>query len=446
MAPEPTPEALAACGEADCRAALVRAAWEEGDRELTTQLLLALPEDLERVALVIEISEDDPGSARELCEVLPTGPDQRRCTKINLRPHLQTDNHLGQAAEEAARSRSAPGPVLPEFHPPPHTSRYAGLGPVDTDCAEAPDPNGCRTRAAVKALVAGEAERAVGHCRSAEGETWQEECLFRAAELSLTRNQGATYTESAEVCAAMSGLAHRCQDHLVWRIARLGPGAAAPRAEWARAEARARALHDYWSARVPEAADDAVDRYWALLLAWAYRSATTAGAVPLQAEAARPHLRAEISRALVEDSDPATTDLGALVSAAEAALARPVRGGQRRARSGLEGDLRGWPDDARGGEDIPAVRYRNEGRRALADSVRDDLAVAILEAAARTEPPREGLLAAGLDWPHPLVAWTAERLREPNWERPQPEPGDHPVGGTAPSEPPPGDPGTAPGG
>ncbi|MDP6935731.1 MAG: hypothetical protein QGG40_22615, partial [Myxococcota bacterium] len=60
--------------------------------------------------------------------------------------------------------------------------------------------------------------------------------------------------------------------------------------------------------------------------------------------------------------------------------------------------------------DVPSVLYRASSRRALSEDLRADLAICILEAAARRKTPLPVPLQDGLADPDRLVRWTAERL------------------------------------
>ena len=115
------------------------------------------------------------------------------------------------------------------------------------------------------------------------------------------------------------------------------------------------------------------------------------------------------------------------VLAERATVPRPAPGG--RFLLGMEGM---WREDGSEEGTIPAVQYLVTSRRALvADDEEADLAVCVLEAAARLGGVRN-LLVEGRTHAHPLVRWTAERLLRTGGPR------------TAPGEVPPASPEAAP--
>ena len=70
----------------------------------------------------------------------------------------------------------------------------------------------------------------------------------------------------------------------------------------------------------------------------------------------------------------------------------------------------GWGQDLKGEESREARLYLDGSRRGVSGDLRTDMAVCVLEAAARLEPPDLALLREGEAREDPLLKWTAQRL------------------------------------
>jgi hypothetical protein len=137
-------------------------------------------------------------------------------------------------------------------------------------------------------------------------------------------------------------------------------------------------------------------------------------------EIAIPHVRAAAAWRLLELEGRGERTLESWVDVLEAALERRSKPGPAAAAEEVltedgkpprfKGKVDMWTRDQAEDEVRPAALYLGTSRRTTSEDSRTDLALVILEAAARMEPPWTELLEAGSSHPAEPVQWTAGRL------------------------------------
>jgi hypothetical protein len=178
---------------------------------------------------------------------------------------------------------------------------------------------------------------------------------------------------------------------------------------------RAEVLAQTWADLDPSYADLAAGHYWARVGAEAAARADqlNGAALELLPAQAVPHVRAAAAAEALKRAPAGETDLAAWVSRLSSDLAKrdPQGPPGNRTDRGLKAERDLWPTDRDAADGaVPAVVYLGGSRRALGATEDADLAICVLEAAARVEPARVELLEQGLEHPDALVQWTAKRL------------------------------------
>ena len=233
----------------------------------------------------------------------------------------------------------------------------------------------------------------------------------------LTRRRWGWLGGALRLCAMTESLAPGCVHHVV---AASFPDV--PRADQAAPEdleTSMRVLANLRETVGTDLADLYTDFFWATWTAHSVQEVDAIDGRLLQVlpPEAVPHIRVALAWALLRERDRQDWALDALVDELEQRLADP---GTPRAGSLRDvGDVRPrdtWPRDLQGSDEdtIPAAFCMGVGRRAVSPEPRTDLAIALLEAAARLQhsaPPEFYLSVVGSD--HPLwVRWTAARIAQ----------------------------------
>ena len=384
---------------------------EAGDVAGAAAIVEAQPGPEAKIALTLRLARRSP-RADALCDALPTGETRVRCRQTTRRPHLIDTPQPGVAPD---RPGEGPGsadldamgvePILNASPAPP------------PECEEDPDPTGCRTRLARDLAAGGRSGEAITVCQRIEPGTWQHQCYFESAENAVQVLGASAYASSVDLCLMSGPFVDRCQEHLLIVLGDTAPPSGAGPAGWTRAIEAADAVGAAWEARSPDKAPIARGQFWSLALNASYRGTISLGGGPLDAlpEDARPFVRATVARRLLSAAeDPAEHDLAGWVALLDETLKRrphdppPEVGDAPMAPKAV--DL--WRMDRGGDAQIEAVPYGGAGsRRGLAEDRSADLAICVLEAAARLDHPPMGLLAEAEGWPDQTVQWTATRLQ-----------------------------------
>ncbi|MFZ5477411.1 MAG: hypothetical protein ACOZNI_11615 [Myxococcota bacterium] len=390
------------CGGAACRAAMALREWE-ADPAATAAKVAALPDELERTLIVEQLTEAHPGDTATLCERLPAGDAQRRCRKLNTRPHLGVRPPPTQAPSVA---RTAPGPALSVLPVAPLPLPAEPAAP-DT-CGEAAARGACVDGAARRAAREGHAGAVPEICARHAREPMRDECVFGAAEGVVEAEGAEGYARAAALCAAAGAFDRACHTHLLLYTVRARPRAEAMTADDVSEAARfAEAVHAAWAGD-PATGDAHAGWFWARWLAGAYHASETVPGTPLVLlpEEARSHARAA-AVARLQALGRLRGTLAERVAAAEAALAQrpePVPDGVTvRPTQGRVGPV--WGADATAADAAtPAVWYLGADRRPVDPDPAVDLALCVVAAAAHAQPLDTALLAEASASETPVVA------------------------------------------
>ncbi len=407
-----SPGDIADCGDADCRQEWILATWE-GDRAAAVEAVRALKEPIERLTVVAELGERHPGETQALCAGLPPGPSHERCQRMNDRPHLWKESSPVAPADP----RAAPGPATNQLTPAAGIiSSFTDVPAMDSVCDGSADRRACIEERARAAARSGAGRRVARLCGEFEPGRWRWECTFTATEAGLVARGRGFYAQSTDLCLLTGDFRSRCLAHGLIRLARPVPPASDGEARhWVNLVASADAVRRSWEPRDPALGAVLVQRFWSEVTAAAWGTApeVVGNALDVLPAEAVPHARAAAAARLLALSDPRSRDLAGWVTALGMALearAETAQGGA--ATSPFAGAFDLWPVDRGDEGEIPAAVYRGTSRRALSEDRDTDLAICVLEAAARLRPPAMALLDEGEAHPEPRVRWTASRLKE----------------------------------
>jgi hypothetical protein len=169
----------------------------------------------------------------------------------------------------------------------------------------------------------------------------------------------------------------------------------------------AESFHESWVEWDSGFADLLVERFWSIAAMGALQSngaPTSPGPLP---EVALVQLRCAVALHRLGASEGSRLSLEAWVEQITAAMDQLP---PPRAPGGASRVVDFWPSDREGDTARAAVVYQDASRRTRGGSEKADLAICVLEAAARVAPRRDALLREGQDHSDGAVRWTAERL------------------------------------
>ena len=370
-------------------------AWK-ADPDSVPDRLMAITDPEARFATLSALLVAHPEiAAGVLCEKLPDGPEREQCSRTAARPHLWSE-----APAQAPSGRTHPTPTA-------MPSPLADVVAVASDCA---GQRACVMKAAATAGGKGDVERAAGLCRGLDGARWAEECTFRAAERVVSGAAGLQrYPDAVSLCALSGDFIGDCLAHLHAPTLRLTPEASAEAAAWDSVKRNAERVQGFWASTDPTFARQTLDRMWVASLLRAYSGVREITGDPLDAlpADAAVHVRSAAALSWMLRSEPES--LAEAVEAVEAALLVRRGKGRRKAGSPPSNLPDFWPPGLT--TTHAGVAYPGRSRRARSEDVSIDLHLAVLEAAARTDPPKTALLTEGLEHESAVVQWTAERLQ-----------------------------------
>ena len=380
------------CREMACMGEALSAAWP-GGMEAVGTLLERIEDPLERAVLVDELVEEHPEAATWLCALLGEGQGRERCHQVHSRPHMLAGE--GRQGPEATQimGRSAPGLA---------NSLFDAVG-TRAECPEGMSLASCQTRAARSAAVEEGVERAASFCMVLEEGRWRHECMFQAAEAwSQQGGQGAS-PEGVALCVAAGPFSDECLTHAIMHLVRSGDGPG-----WSGTVNDAAALQAAWEEWNAAFGAQLVDRFWSELLASSFANGEAWRGPPLDLpEAARPHVHAAAAMRFFLDTRLAGGELSDLGEASRRLADQIESGGPPPRRLGEPfgriTDL--WADSEERG-----VAYLGNSRRAMARDSTVDLALCLLEAAARVVPPDLALIRGAREHPKEVVRRAAIRL------------------------------------
>jgi hypothetical protein len=387
-----------------------------------------------QVVAVTRLADQGALLTADLCRALEQQATRRRCFRFARRPHLTQDD-LSQPVRE--RARPAPGPPAALLAPDPAVeSTLTGVSTSDPGCRDMPHDE-CHVHYARLAARKGRVADAAGLCAAVTEERWRWECAFEAAEQAARRGGAPGHLGMVELCLRAGTFRARCLQHGVRLLALTAPDANAPAPAWAPILETAESMDAFWADRDPDFGAWQRQRLWSYATYHAYGATPHLTGAPLSAlpDEARPHVEMAAAYRLL--ADPAVAADGTLTNAGralQAALDQPPAGDPPdRPGARLHSPDPRWNiDDSDAESEIPALFCLGSGRRASATDPAVDRRIALVEAAARQDPPRLDLVTAGTVDPDPLVTWTAARVAR--WHAPG-GPGSGRVSGPATPDP-----------
>ena len=408
-----TDERRSGCEDAQCRQAQIIAAWQT-DRAQAQRLLEALPDSVERTAVVSRLVDLYPAQVQALCDGLPQGPSQDRCRRASSRPHLHVDTPMTGAQSDPAKLPPIERRLVQLLQ---RDSPLSEVAPTQGPCADAEDLPACLLAAALKQAEAKDARGAAALCHAVPlggqpAHRWRSECFFGAAEARLKAEQSAGYAAAIDLCTAAEHFGPFCIDHLLTLLARSVPAADVSSEEaWAEVLRSQGAIEATWAGAEVMPAMRAT--LWARALSIAVQSAqTVAGdALGFIPDHAVVHLRAAVAARMISEQGADAHSLQGWISQVQSALGKRAGRTQWRPQHGPLKQVGGtWPRSAAESDGVALVPYRGLARRAVSEAVQADIAICVLEAAARQQPLPQTLLASAQAYPDPAVQWTAAQL------------------------------------
>jgi hypothetical protein len=368
------------CEDLSDPAAFILEAWA-GDQDAAIEIARACTDEETRLVMIESIAKAHPGQSMALCEVLGEGAARERCIRRNSRPHLWESPP--PITESAGRPGGGPG----SLHPDPGVESGLSL-------------------------------EAASLCRAQVPRSWADECFFEAAEARLESEIGSLdqrYAEASALCLEAGGYRTFCLGHLHLQMARAAPPADGIKApSWEMYRARAERIDRIWRERgAPEYGALARAHFWSEVL-WesVNRARLVVGNAAEHVPAdALPHLHAAASYRLLADRALHGQSLEEAVASVQRALEeRSTDPAVVASSPPIRAEQNLWPEDRSDDAQIPALIYLGISRRAVDSDPQVDIAICLLEAAARLVPRRQSLIDQGGLHAHPLVRWTAERL------------------------------------
>ena len=336
---------------------------------------------IEQLQLVEQLSKAFPGQTTELCALL-RDKDQAYCLEQNLRPHLWMPSKEKQFSSKTEQQ-------------------------VD-------EHNDCQTQSCIQQLAlssarSGNIAKVQQICAQLQSSKWVDECIFMAAEESVSIKGTQNYAVGVELCLKAGNFQENCQFHLIQKLAQKAPDAHSL-SDWQEIWRGHHAIQSAWSWRNPEFQKILLSRLWseALGLGFAGVDQITGNALEHIPKEYRHHLHSaavlrafqleEIaSRNLMQWSQYLIDQLS-IISEKKASVNQQRK---FRAASNL------WVDtDSQEAVGI----YLVTSKRWIAQTDVEDIQIAILEAVARHPPVQMSLLEEGLQSNYPLVVQTAKRL------------------------------------
>ena len=361
-------------------------AWTTDPAAVQHKLTLEADE-LKKLHQITFLSERFPGQTQELCALLQNVTDQDRCMQLNARPHLW-------AKETPQTSTSAPNQTI---------------SAIESGCPQDAVFHSCVSNLAQQAAQRGQIAQAQGLCISIDTDKWASECLFSAAEATVDLRGAHGYSQALELCLAADSFAENCLQHLVMRLAQAAPNANASSSEaWAPIFQAERAIQTSWSWRDAARAQRDVDRLWSEAIARAFASARPIGGGVLDILPAdkRPFVHAAVVRKLMELEAPSQHTLEDWVQLTQTVL------DQRHPQNDNRNTAQPWADyaDLWVESSHDSIALIGTSRREYSSVPESDIAICVLETAARIPPLHQPLFAEAQDSPVPEIQRTAQRL------------------------------------
>lgn len=402
------------CEDADCRREAIVSQWAS-DPQVAIELVHQLPDVIEQVAVVSTLTDQFPGQVGPLCRELPRGISQDRCLEMNARPHLWNEREVVQPI-----SRAGAGPassyILAADVPMSDLIDVRGDPNV---CTNEIDPHACVWKSGIERAREGDVQAAATACASvrtsaSNSQAWRYECFFSVAEAHTQKWGRSRYQDTLSLCGASGTFRAECVTHSLTVLAQRVPSSdVVDPLAWAEHRMRSHDISRVW--KDSPLRTEVLDKFWALSTAFSVAkskglSGDALDVIPLTAHR---HLRAAVAWRLLQDEAPTEEALIAYAERLTTILDRRLqRENDSEQQYRFEGVPDLWPVDREGEAHLSAISYLGNSRRTVAGDPMTDAAICILEAAARSDPPRQSLIEMGGSHPDERVRWTASRLQE----------------------------------
>lgn len=394
------PTNISDCPDFDCQRAWVLEHYAAEPRSVSTWIA-SVADPIEQHALVSLVGEHWPGELKTLCQALPPGDALRRCQTIESRPHLWEDS-------------SEQIPVRPSMMPSGIVGPFAAV-PASTEgtCQDSIARHACLQEQALQQVQERSAQHSAALCRGIDDGIWQEECFFRVAERAILAGDQA-FASTMGLCLEAGRFESNCRDHvrntLTWHVPSVDAGNLYSWQERARG---VEAMIGQMSQESPEFGRYLEEVYWAEVMEKAYSSTEVVLGFPegVLPAVASPHVRAAAAARMMTMDETVSWALLEWVEALTQALATARDFDDITMQDGRRTPPRVVDLWAGQGADVDTtVVYRSGSRRLVASDARSDLAICVLEAAARAQPVRTALLKEGQQHDAVVVRRTAQRL------------------------------------
>jgi len=290
-------------------------------------------------------------------------------------------------------------------------------GQCDTDL----DRSSCLRVAALAQAEAADVRAAAAHCEAIDlvgtpPERWRWDCYFSSAEQLVKHHGHREYAQAVSLCGASGPYLTACIQHLLSRLARVAPAADEDDAEtWATVRATAAAIDAHWENTPIGPA--LVEGFWAMAVGMSMHSASSVSGdlVDHLPPAVLPHVRAAAAHRLISEGSPGDRDLEGWAAAVSAAL-KTRRGLEPRGSRHMDYrvPIPKWSRKQGQRAGMNMILYQGPAVRVVAEDAEVDMALCVLEAAARQDPLPAALLVQGRAHSDPRVQWTTARLlKEP---------------------------------
>lgn len=375
------PDHLSECPDDLCRQSWV-SATARADALAAAREVAELRDPISAEALVVAVSSAHPDALGQVCEILSPDLGGARCEKARSRPHLWQVQARAPASAKGQRVE-------------PHGQALPSLSPPESSLV---DPGTLSSPRVVPCLAQTEPEP-------------RAECLFQAAEAAADAPAPEATGEPTTLCLTASPFVSQCLLHILFRVGARAPVSTSDDAgAWkdlvTAVASSAAAIPD------PELRRAWREQLWGNALRYAYEDAAPVTGHPLDhlPPEAIPHVHAALAwrlwaleGALPRDLAKWQARLSEALASREGPTATPSRQMSRTFR-----DL--WPELLPGEEALPRVAYFTGATRTRSEDTATDALLALMEAAARADPPGTALLISGLSHASREVRWTAARL------------------------------------
>jgi hypothetical protein len=266
------------------------------------------------------------------------------------------------------------------------------------------------TQQATKSARRGQINEAKGYCQSIPSDKWRAECFFSTAEAMILQRGAHGYGQAVELCLVSELFAENCLQHLIMLLAKAAPNANAQNAEaWTPIVQAEHAIQTTWGWRDTKRAQQDNERLWSEAIALSFSDARPIGGAPLDylSTDKHPFVHAAVVRKLMELEAPNQHSLEDWIALTKNILE------QRHPQNEIRAEVKKRADYADLWEDNPHpnISLMGTSRREYSNVQETDIAICILESAARIPPIATELFDSGAMFPDPAVVRTAERLK-----------------------------------